>query len=50
MLIYFTIILFDRRQFGSEISPGVYDITTSQQSLVVSILSVGTFFGSLIGE
>jgi MFS transporter, SP family, sugar:H+ symporter len=26
-----------------------YSITTSEQSLVVSILSVGTFFGALLG-
>jgi len=39
------------RTFGSPDSTAKlgYSITTSQQSLVVSILSVGTFFGALLG-
>jgi MFS family permease len=33
--------------FGKPDATGAYHITTSQQSLVVSILSAGTFFGAL---
>lgn len=34
-------------RFGSPVGDGTYAITTSQESLVVSILSAGTFFGAL---
>ena len=34
--------------FGKADSTGTCAITTSQQSLVVSILSAGTFFGALL--
>ncbi|KAF8605370.1 general substrate transporter [Ceratobasidium sp. AG-I] len=34
-------------RFGSLTADGAYAITTSQESLVVSILSAGTFFGAL---
>jgi len=39
-----------KREFGQLMPDGTYDITTSERSLVVSILSVGTFFGSLMGK
>jgi SP family sugar:H+ symporter-like MFS transporter len=34
-------------QVGEQDGKPIYNITTSQQSLVVSILSIGTFFGAL---
>ncbi|KAI0032308.1 MFS monosaccharide transporter [Vararia minispora EC-137] len=37
------------RTFGHQQPDGSYGITSSQQSLVVSILSAGTFFGALFG-
>jgi len=36
------------RTFGDETASGTYAITTNQESLVVSILSAGTFFGALL--
>lgn len=36
------------KTFGSETATGSYAITTTQESLVVSILSAGTFFGALL--
>jgi len=45
---------FFREHFGERVdvstdAPTGFNLSTSDQSLVVSILSVGTFFGSLIG-
>jgi SP family sugar:H+ symporter-like MFS transporter len=37
------------RTFGKPNAAGKYVITSSQESLVVSILSAGTFFGALLG-
>lgn len=36
------------QQFGYDKGNGVYGISTSDESLVVSILSAGTFFGALL--
>ena len=36
------------QQFGYAKGDGTYTITTSDESLVVSILSAGTFFGALL--
>ncbi|KAG8726279.1 hypothetical protein FRC12_023546, partial [Ceratobasidium sp. 428] len=36
------------RTFGNETATGKYAITTNQESLVVSILSAGTFVGALL--
>jgi len=36
------------QQFGYDKGDGTYAITTSDESLVVSILSAGTFFGALL--
>lgn len=37
------------RTFGQLGADGKYFVTSSQESLVVSILSAGTFFGALLG-
>lgn len=36
------------RTFGKDNGSGKYGISTSTESLVVSILSAGTFFGALL--
>merc|ERR1711939_1035290 len=37
------------QEFGSQTPDGTYELTTSRDSLVTSILSAGTFFGALLG-
>lgn len=37
------------RTFGYEKAEGIYAISSETESLVVSILSAGTFFGALLG-